>query len=29
MLNQNDSTPSIAKKISVLVTPSDTSGVGA
>ncbi len=29
MLNQNDSTPSITKKINVLVIPSDGTGVGA
>jgi hypothetical protein len=29
MLNQNDATPSITKKIKVLVLPSDGTGVGA
>jgi hypothetical protein len=29
MLNQNDSTPSITKKINVLVLASDKTGVGA
>ena len=28
MLNQNETTPSTAKKINVLVIPSDVTGVG-